>query len=300
MYIINFIRGFCMALADSVPGVSGGTVAFILGFYNKFINSINNVISGNKNSKKEGIMFIFKIGIGWIFGMGLSMIFLSSVFEKEIYKISSVFVGFIISSIPLIIREEKKFIIGKYRNILFLIMGIAVVGLLSYFNPVGDIGVNLDKEFTFGFLIYVFASGMIAISAMVLPGISGSTILLILGLYTTIISAIKNIIMLDFTYLPMILIFCLGVITGLVLTVRVIKNLLINYRSQTIYTIIGLMIGSIYSIFKGPESLSTPKPSMDINTFSISFFILGIGIMIFLQLIRIYFEKNKGYKTTDK
>ena len=65
-YLINGFRGFCMALADSVPGVSGGTIAFILGFYDKFVTSLNNIIFGNKKEKKEAVFFLIKLGIGWI------------------------------------------------------------------------------------------------------------------------------------------------------------------------------------------------------------------------------------------
>ena len=67
-YIIQFIRGFCMALADSVPGVSGGTIAFLLGFYDKFINSLNNLMGKDKEKRKEAILFLLKLAIGWIIG----------------------------------------------------------------------------------------------------------------------------------------------------------------------------------------------------------------------------------------
>ncbi|MGL4663443.1 MAG: undecaprenyl phosphate translocase family protein, partial [Clostridium butyricum] len=73
MYIINFIRGFCMALADSVPGVSGGTIAFLLGFYDKFIGSLDAIVAGKKAEKIGGIKFLIKIGIGWITGFVISM-----------------------------------------------------------------------------------------------------------------------------------------------------------------------------------------------------------------------------------
>ena len=66
MYVIQFIRGFCMALADSVPGVSGGTVAFLLGFYDEFIGSIDDLISGNMEKKKKALFFLIKLGIGWV------------------------------------------------------------------------------------------------------------------------------------------------------------------------------------------------------------------------------------------
>ncbi|WP_252229637.1 DUF368 domain-containing protein [Clostridium sp. ZBS15] len=295
MYIINFIRGFCMALADSVPGVSGGTIAFILGFYDKFINSLSNVISGKKEEKIEAAKFLFKLGIGWIVGFVSSVLFLTSIFDKEIYKISSLFIGFIIFAIPIIIKEEKSSIINRYKNIFFSIVGVFIVVLISYFNPVAGsesaAGMSLDR-LTLGLGIYIFIVAMVAISAMVLPGISGSTLLLIFGLYAPIMNAVKEVLKLNFDYLLVCFVFGFGVLFGILITIKGVKYLLSNYRSQTIYLILGLMIGSIYAVFMGPTSLEVPKPPMDLHTFNIMFFVIGGGIILLLQKLKDYLENK--------
>ena len=278
-YLINGFRGFCMALADSVPGVSGGTIAFILGFYDKFVTSLNNIIFGNKKEKKEALFFLIKLGIGWIIGMLIATLILTSLFETHIYAVSSLFLGFIIFSIPLIIKEEKSCLKGKYKNIIFLILGVIIVSLITYFNPVsGSSGINIST-LNFGLAIYIFISAMIAISAMVLPGISGSTLLLIFGLYMPIMNAIKNFIHLDFSYFKVLIIFGLGVLTGIILVIKLIKIALEKYRSQTVYMIIGLMIGSLYAIIMGPTTLEVSQSAMNLSTFNIIWFILG-GIII--------------------
>ncbi len=287
-----------MALADSVPGVSGGTIAFILGFYDKFINSLNSLVStkSNKEEKLESLKFLIKIGIGWAVGMVLAVLFISSVFTTHIYKISSLFLGFIIFSLPLIFREEKSEIVGKYKNIIFAVIGILVVAAITYFNPAtsggtgtnlsldnlnigliayvfvvgaiaiavigilvvaaityfnpatsGGTGTNLSLDnLNIGLIAYVFVVGAIAICAMILPGISGSTLLLIFGIYAPIMTAVKSVIKFDFSYLPIVIVFGLGVITGIVSIIRLLRYLLANHRSKVIYTIIGLMIGSLY------------------------------------------------------
>lgn len=283
MYIINFIRGFFMALADSVPGVSGGTIAFILGFYDEFIGSLNSLTSvTSTDNKKKSILFLFKLGIGWIVGMILSILFLSSVFNSHIYEISSLFTGFIIISIPLIIKEEKDTIVNQYGNIIFTIIGIIIVVAITYFNPSsGGSGISLSMDnLSFSLGLYIFVAGMIAISAMVLPGISGSTLLLIFGLYAPIISSIKEVLSFNFSALPLLIIFGLGVLTGILSTIKVIKYVLVNFRSQTIYLIIGLMLGSIYAVFMGPTTLENPLAPMNMNSFSFIFFIIG-GLLIF-------------------
>ena len=89
------IGGFCMALADSVPGVSGGTVAFIMGFYDQFIGSVHDLAFGKMEDKKKAIAYLIKLGIGWIIGMGLAVVILSALFESHIYVVSSLFIGFI-------------------------------------------------------------------------------------------------------------------------------------------------------------------------------------------------------------
>ena len=94
------VHGFCMALADSVPGVSGGTIAFIMGFYDQFIGSINNLVFGKMRQKKQAFRYLFKLGIGWLIGMGMAVLALSSLFESHIYMISSLFIGFIAGSLP--------------------------------------------------------------------------------------------------------------------------------------------------------------------------------------------------------
>jgi len=139
------------------------------------------------DEKKEAIKFLIKIGIGWVIGLILAVLVLTNLFQTQIYKVSSVFIGFIIFSIPLIIREEKEVLKGKYINLIFTLIGIAVVALITYFNPVsGEGNVVSLTNLNFGLIAYVFVAGMIAISAMVLPGISGSTLLLSFSYFTTI------------------------------------------------------------------------------------------------------------------
>ena len=284
-----------MALADSVPGVSGGTIAFILVFYDQFINSLNSLVFGNKKEKKEALFFLLKLGIGWVIGMVLAILVLTSLFANHIYEVSSVFIGFIIFSLPLIISEEKGALKGKYKNLLFLILGIVIVSLITYFNPMnGSENVVDITNLSFGLILYVFVAAMIAISAMVLPGISGSTLLLIFGLYIPITTAIKEFLHLNFGYFPILVVFGLGVLTGIAVVIKGIKAALSKYRSQTVYLILGLMLGSLYAIVMGPTTLEVYHEPMTFQTFSIGFFILGGLIIGLLQWLKGFLaRKNK-------
>jgi len=292
--IMNMIHGFCMALADSVPGVSGGTIAFLLGFYDNFIGALDSLVAGKKEDKIKALKYLFKLGIGWAIGMILAMFILASIFESHIYQVSSLFLGFIIFAIPVIILEEKEVLKGKYLNLIFTVIGITVVVLLGLLSPAGGEGIKVDVgSLNIGLIAYVFVIAMVAISAMVLPGISGSTILLIGGIYVPIVSAVKEVLTLNFSYLPIVIIFALGVLTGIICVIRLIKKCLEKFRSQSIYCILGLMIGSIFSIIQGPTTLEVPQEAMNLGTFSIIFFLIG-GVIIFgLQQLKKIFDKKQ-------
>ena len=292
--IINFVRGFCMAIADSVPGVSGGTIAFLLGFYDKFIGAFNNILSGNKEQRINAAKFLLKLGAGWIIGFIVCVLILSSIFQSNIYQISSLFLGLIIFAIPVIIMAEKECLKGKYANLIFTIIGIVIVCLITYYNPVSGEGssINLTQP-SIELALYVFVAAIITISAMVLPGISGSTLLLAMGLYLPLLNAVKEVIHLDSSYLLMLCIFALGLIVGIFSVIKIVKHCLDAYRSQTIYLILGLMIGSIYSIIMGATTLEVPQPAMSLSTFHILFFILGGLVLVALE-----FMKKK--KTDDR
>lgn len=289
---MNFIRGFCMALADSVPGVSGGTIAFLLGFYDRFIGSLDGLMSRDGKVRKASLLFLLKIGVGWIVGMCLSVLILASLFETYIYDISSLFLGLILFSIPLIIVEEKKVLVHQYKNLIFVVIGIAIVALVTYFNPVSGKGVDVNvSNLSFGLAAYVFVAGMVAIAAMVLPGISGSTLLLIFGLYVPIITSIKEFLHLNMQYLPVLIIFGLGVITGIISVVKVLKAGLERHRSAMVYLIIGMMVGSLYAIVMGPTTLSEPKAPLDLSSFSILFFVIGAVLVLGMQKLKVMGEK---------
>lgn len=293
--LLNAVRGFCMALADSVPGVSGGTIAFLLGFYDEFINSLNDMIGKDNTKRKAALIFLIKLGIGWVIGFGASVMVLSSLFQAHIYEISSVFLGLTLFAIPLVVKEEWDSIHGKAGCLIFTLAGTVLVFCISYFNTSNGDGISVNFEhLTVGLGLYLFFAAMVAITAMVLPGISGSTLLLIFGLYVPVINAIHEFMHLNFSYFPVLVIFGLGVLTGIIAIIRIIKSCLANYRSQTIYMILGLMIGSLYAIIHGPTTLDVPQPPMNISTFHIGFFILGAVILGALEFLKTHLEKQDG------
>lgn len=289
---LNMVRGFCMALADSVPGVSGGTIAFVLGFYDEFISSLYVLTHGSRELKREGIRFLAKLGMGWFIGMGSSVLVIASLFTSRIYELSSLFLGFSIFSLPLIIKEEKE-CLRRTSRIIYMILGIVLVLVISAVNPTGGQGTNVEIAHLTPFLGgYIFVCAAIAICAMVLPGISGSTMLLIFGLYVPIISAIKEFLHMNLSYFPVLCIFGCGVLAGIVGIIKLVKNALDNHRAAMVYFILGLMVGSLYAIAQGPTTLKVPQPALTWETFHIFWFLMGGVFLAALNGLKAFTEKK--------
>ena len=283
-FLIPF-HGFCMALADSVPGVSGGTVAFILGFYDRFINAPHDLFGRDNVVRKTALVYLLKLGVGWMVGMALCVSLLASLFSTHIYFMSSLFLGLTVVSIPFVALAEKK-ALCRWQMAPFALLGMAlVVGLAMLRGSSGLLTVDMARPGLLG-AGYLFLSGVVAITAMVLPGISGSSILLIAGVYLPVIQAIRQLLHLDLHVVPGLMALGFGVIAGVALSIKAIRAALQKHRSAMIWFILGLMIGSLYAIAMGPASLQTPQPPLSAATFQPLAFLLGVGLLVGLELLR--------------
>ena len=281
------ISGFCMALADSVPGVSGGTIAFIMGFYDQFIGSINDLVFGEMKDKKAALKYLIKLAAGWLLGMGIASVILSSMFESHIYLVSSVFTGFIAGSIPIVIQEESTSFKKDIKGFIFLIIGIFLVVFITWLNSqTGTSSVDL-RTVSLSLALRLFLVGMIAISAMFLPGISGSTLLLIFGMYIPVINGVKSLLSMDFSCLPSLLVFGCGVMIGAVTVVKMIKYCLDHFRIQTMYMILGMMIGSFYAIIMGPTTLKDVQPALSLQSFRMIATVIGLALVLGMHLFKV-------------
>lgn len=284
--ILSAFHGFCMALADSVPGVSGGTIAFILGFYDRFLDALHGLFGKDDAARKDAVRYLLKLGLGWVIGMGTCVLVLSQLFAAHIYFMSSLFLGLTLTSFPLVVRAEADVLRGRVKHLLFAALGLAlVVGLTLLRDDVSAVRIQFTgvHVWTLG---YLFVSGAVAITAMVLPGISGSTILLIAGVYLPAIQALRSLFELDFSVLPGLCALALGFVAGVGLSIRAIRVALKKYRSQMVWLILGLMAGSLYAIAMGPAGLDTPLPPVWVQNFSVPGFLLGVLILLGLDALR--------------
>ena len=291
--LLNLFQGFCMALADSVPGVSGGTVVFILGFYEPFLNAVHSLFGRDSAARKAALLYLLKLGIGWGAGLIGSVLLLARLFENNIYFLNSLFFGLTLASIPCIVKAERRQILGRPQNCPFALLGLALVCGLTWFragSPGGALDCTALGPLQYG---YLFLSGALAISAMVLPGISGSSLLLIMGVYLPTVNAAHALLHLDFSVLPGVLALGLGVLTGAALSVRALRAALRKQRSRMLWLILGLMLGSLASIAAGPATLEAPRAPLAPDNFSLPGFLLGVAALLGLEGLKKLTQKRE-------
>ena len=259
--LLTVFHGFCMALADSVPGVSGGTIAFILGFYERFLNALHDLFQGSAAARKTAGIYLLKLGLGWGIGMAGCVVLLSSLFEQNIYFMSSLFLGLTACSVPFVAAAEQQ-ALKNWRCSWFLLLGAAVVvGLTLLRSRTDGLGALHYAQLQPLQFVYLFFSGAVAITAMVLPGLCA------LGL---------------------------GVLAGVGFSIHAIRSALQNHRSQMVWLILGLMLGSLYAIANGPASLDTPLSPLSFATFHIPAFVLGAAVLLALEGLKKAMEQKEG------
>lgn len=247
----NILKGFGMGTSDLIPGVSGGTIALLLGIYDDFISSVSGLFS-----KRFWPSFKFLLPI--LLGMGLAIALLSNLFSYLLsyHEIPTMFffTGLIIGIIPYLLKTSNFKQTFKTKHYLMILIGIIILVIITLLNN-GDKHSGETLTLSFGLIIKYFIAGMFASSAMLLPGISGSFMLLVFGAYGTVMFSISELVKLNFTALPILIIVGLGILTGFMLSSRMIQYFLHHHTTMTFALIIGFIIGSIYAVFPGfPEN----------------------------------------------
>ncbi|WP_276166193.1 DUF368 domain-containing protein [Zobellia alginiliquefaciens] len=247
-YTFITLKGMAMGAADVVPGVSGGTIAFISGIYEELITSINNVdLSLFKELKENGLKSAWtKLNGNFLMalflGIGISVLSLAKLvswlLENKPILIWSFFFGLVIASILLVGKEVQKW---NAKTIIALIVGAAIAYYITILPP----SESADS------LPYLFLSGALAICAMILPGISGAFILVLLGSYKTIIDAVHN---LDFKVIGVV---GVGAIFGLLSFAKLLKWMFNNQKNLTLALLTGFIVGSLNKIWPWKRVLET-------------------------------------------
>lgn len=247
-YVVIMLKGMAMGAADVVPGVSGGTIAFISGIYEELLSSISNVnLSLFKTLKKDGLKAAWKQLNGnflasLFIGIFISIVSLAKVIswllESHPILLWSFFFGLVLASVIYIAKQITRW---NYIVVLLLLFGAVLAYYITTLNPIVS-----ENSST----LFMFFAGAIAICAMILPGISGSFILVLLGAYKPVLAAINN---RDFTTIAAV---GLGAILGLLSFSRILKYLFTNYKNYTLAVLTGFIIGSLNKIWPWKKVLT--------------------------------------------
>ncbi len=276
---MRVFQGFMMALADSVPGVSGGTVAFLMGFYDALIGALRHIASPDRRARLRAHRFLLLLGAGWAAGMALAMLTLNGAMAKYSCAVSSLFLGFVLASIPAVAWKERGCLRSHISAAPMLAVGFALVFAVTHFSTRGALNVDL-AHFTPLSALLLFAAAAAAVSAMILPGISGSSLLMAFGLYVPLVARINALLHGDFSALPVVAVFGLGALLGLLGFVRLLNRALKRRRARVMYAVLGMMAASLYAVAMGPTTLDVPQPALSVGNFNALWFLLGCGVIV--------------------
>ncbi|MFV0441611.1 MAG: DUF368 domain-containing protein [Lachnospirales bacterium] len=280
----TFLKGIIFGIANIIPGVSGGTIAVVLKIFDTILNSINSFLK----KPKESLLFLLPFALG----IGVGILFFSSIIDYGLtyysFPTSMFFAGLVAGSISFIWKIASK---DKYKqskksfnlNFIFTIIAFAVVLYMSVSTNTGSI-VNTSNSF-----VYLIVCGAVASSAMIIPGVSGSFITIMLGIYSDLINAISNLkfwitdmgnteILME--SLNILIPIAIGIVIGIFLTAKIISFLLEKYESQTYFTILGLILASLIGLFINPltylSGFSVLLLVFGVIAFAIGFYIASL------------------------
>ena len=241
--LILIIKGIVLALANIIPGVSGGTLMITLGVYEQIIDIISHPFKNLKNNWK----FILFIGIGAVAGiLGFSKL-ISYCLDKFPLATPLFFIGLIIGGLPLLFRKGKVKDNIKVSNVIIFLITFGIVLLFTFLNS-GNSVVTITTDIKG--IVLLFLVGMVSASSMIIPGISGSFMLMLLGYYKPIIDTVSNLTKFNNLWdnLKILIPFGFGLVFGIVLVAKLIEYLLKKYEVKTYFGVIGFVLASIIAI----------------------------------------------------
>lgn len=263
----EILKGFIIGASMSVPGVSGGTMAILLGIYDKLISSISNFFK----DIKENFFFLAKFCVGAGLGIALLARVISWLLDKFPLPVSFFFLGAVIGGIPALFRKTKESPF-KISSFIYFFVGLVVVVAIG-FIPAGNF--NIEQGSGIVHLLMLLVTGIIIAVALVLPGISTSHMLLVLGMYDTLLLAIK-----DF---DIVFIGVLGIATlvGIVLTTKPLEWVMNKFPHKTYCMIIGFVLGSTFEIFRDKIIPAIPSQT------TLSWWLIAVGCSVITFILGI-------------
>lgn len=268
--ILLLLKGGAIGVANIIPGVSGGTIAVVLGIYKYLIEAISNIAT-DREKRKEYFIFLVKIAFGAVFVIFMSAKLMKFLLENYNVYTNLAFVGLIAGSIPSIYKSHSDMKV-TFPAILSFIFGAGIILFfeLAFPHTEKQEGIQIAFDLTINSGLLLIVAGFFAGGSMIVPGISGSFIMLLMGQYYIVTSCVA-----ERQILPLIVI-AFGIGLGVVLFAKLINFLLNKFPKETFYFILGLVIASLYSIYPGFPKQATEiiiAISITVVCFTISYII---------------------------
>lgn len=296
--IIDFFKGGAIGVACLIPGVSGGTIAVILKIYKKIIEAVNGVF---KHFWKS-VLILLPIVLGILVAIIALTNPIKTAFESVPFPLICLFTGLIIGGMPELLPFVKKKI--NVSGALAFVLACAVIVGLCFVPNLTSVDVS---SITFVSFVFIFFMGILAASALVVPGISGSMMMLVFGFYYPLLTTVSN--LLDFgdgigLYISILLIFLLGIVVGFFAISKLMGFLLKKYEYQTYMGIVGFILGSIFALFYqfSPNSISplelftSALPNWGHIVLAIALFAIGLSGSLFV----VFYSRKKLKESVKK
>lgn len=278
-HLRNFLNGLAFGITETVPGVSGGTIAIILGFYDELISSVNHFTENYRKSIRYFIPLLLGMATGIVVFSSITNYFLTN----HSFPTMLFFIGLVTGIVPLVYSKVKT--PGRMFNpkeLLLIAIPILALALMSNLKTASITSpAEVIDSITVPFMFFILVSGIVAAAALVIPGVSGSFVLLLLGIYPLAIFSVSNIRywLLDITNTGLMLDICkvlvplaIGVLIGGITMARLIEKFLKSYYKAAYSIILGLLIGSVCVLLKDPivfqSGVTTPAVVIGVVTFA--------------------------------
>jgi putative membrane protein len=279
--VINALKGSLIGAANTIPGVSGGTIAVITLLYDDLIAAISGFF---KTGWKKNLLFLLPIVIGVVVGIVLFAQVVDYFLENHPMQTAFFFMGLILGSVPFLVKITLK---EAFKPI-YLVPFVISFGLLIWMSIAGRPPLSEPiTQLTLAVAVPIFLTGVISSATMIIPGVSGSFIMLLIGMYSTFIRAAKDL------NLPILAVLVPGFIVGIVLVSKVINLLLTRYHGITYWAIIGLVLGSVIAIWPRDDAGAWTVPD------SAVMIVTGIAALVVGFLLAYFLGSERKQKARE-
>ena len=289
------ITGMAIGTAIIVPGISGGTIALVFGAFKRIVDAVDNLFT---KYFWKNLLILIPFLLGSIIAVAALVFPFQLAFKYCMFSIVCLFAGFIIGSLPGITDQvnEKK---PSISNIVQLIVGFAVAGIIGVFSVIFDFfsGISvLFAERPWYLYLIIFIVGIFGSTGLIVPGFSGSMLLMVIGFYQPILDLV------DFSnFWPNVslgFVFALGVLVGFIIFSKIMNHLITNHKRATLFVVIGFIIGSLVSIFVNSQMFAYLKSGFGLLDIILSPILLIIGLTLSYMFV-LYTRKHKGEENAE-